>query len=88
MTEFINGLTGTRMSVSDDRVKEYLAAGHRRVISTQRNRDSSPADDKSKPEDTAHSAPKEVPSENTLHTAKSAVKKPGAAQKQKTTAKK
>lgn len=29
MKEFINGLTGTRMLVADDREAEYLAAGHR-----------------------------------------------------------
>ncbi len=31
MKEFINGLTGTRMLVADDREKEYLAAGHKPV---------------------------------------------------------
>ena len=31
MKEFINGLTGTRMLVADDREAEYLAAGHTRV---------------------------------------------------------
>lgn len=31
MKEFINGLTGTRMLVADDREEEYLAAGHKPV---------------------------------------------------------
>lgn len=31
MKEFINGLTGTRMLVADDRESEYLAAGHKPV---------------------------------------------------------
>lgn len=31
MKEFINSLTGTRMVVSDEREKEYLAAGHQPV---------------------------------------------------------
>ena len=31
MKEFINGLTGTRMLVADDREKEYLDAGHKPV---------------------------------------------------------
>lgn len=31
MTEFINRMTGTRMRVADDRVQEYLAAGHKPV---------------------------------------------------------
>lgn len=31
MVEFINSLTGTRMSVAPERQEEYLAAGHRLV---------------------------------------------------------
>jgi topoisomerase IA-like protein len=31
MIEFINRMTGTRMRVADDRVQEYLAAGHKPV---------------------------------------------------------
>lgn len=31
MKEFINGLTGTRMLVTDEREAEYLAAGHKPV---------------------------------------------------------
>ncbi len=31
MVEFINALTGTRMFVTESRIEEYLAAGHRQV---------------------------------------------------------
>lgn len=32
MTEMINALTGTLMTVTDERVDEYLAAGHRLAV--------------------------------------------------------
>lgn len=42
MKEFINSLTGTRMAVSDEREKEYLAAGHRPVAPVAPEAASSP----------------------------------------------
>lgn len=39
MKEFINGLTGTRMLVADDREKEYLAAGHKLVSVKEQEND-------------------------------------------------
>lgn len=35
MVKFINGLTNTEMWVSDDRVDEYKAAGHRLAATTE-----------------------------------------------------
>lgn len=35
MVKFINGLTNTEMWVSDDRVDEYKAAGHRLAANTE-----------------------------------------------------
>ena len=34
MVEMINALTGTLMTVTDERVDEYLAAGHRLAVET------------------------------------------------------
>lgn len=34
MTKMINKITGTEMWVSDDRVSEYIALGHRKTVPT------------------------------------------------------
>ena len=34
MIEFMNGFTGTLMQVADERVEEYLAAGHKLAAKT------------------------------------------------------
>jgi len=35
MIKFINKITGTEMWVAEDRVSEYLAAGHKKPVASQ-----------------------------------------------------
>ena len=88
MKEFINGLTGTRMLVADDREAEYLAAGHRLAAEPAPEPTPPPAADAGNADAGSKPASAAKPAEPGAKTSRAAPKSQASAAKRKPAAKK